>query len=241
MNNMNQIEAAEEIKANIFSGNFQGESIFLIRGFENQSQDKKIVTFKLIEESSTTSTMIFVKKGYIEIIRFLLLENTIENFIKIVDLFEGLASVDYKKLRGDFAEAYIVSITKGSKITGEQKFDIEVKGEYLEVKSYSSSNNKITIKNSQIKESVKIIGTSLSMSNEGKTIIEMANEISNIDPKFSEELIFKYSNTKMSMFKFNIEGVNILKPNALIIENRKDIFDISIEYVAKEILGETFG
>ena len=172
---------------------------------------------------------------------FLLLENTVENFMKIVDLFEGLTSVDYKKLRGDFAEAYIVSITKGTKIPGEQKFDIEVNGEYLEVKSYSSSNNKITIKNSQIKESVKIIGTSLSMSNEGKSIIEIANEISNIDSNFSEELILKYSNTKMSMFKFHIEGVNILNPNAVDIENRKDIFDVSIEYVAKEILGETFG
>lgn len=102
-------------------------------------------------------------------------------------------SVDYLKFRGDLGEALFLIEFGGKKITDGETYDIELDGKYIEVKSFSNQKKQITISLEQIKENSKVYAVPIEIDQDGLSILDMAEEISNSNPEFAEYIKNSYA------------------------------------------------
>lgn len=111
-------------------------------------------------------------------------------------------SFDYKKFRGDLGELIFISNKGGEKIVDGMSSDINVDGALFEIKTYSKQKMEIIISHQQLCEKTRKVIIPIEMSNEGKSMKELIEEINDND-SFKKYLSSTYSNLSVFDIKFN--------------------------------------
>jgi len=239
MNKDGKLVNEKKINEFIYTGYFEDKPAILLLNKCLKNLNKKIVKIDTVYIDSEASSLLTInsKNNQHIILELILKHDEVETLDEIISLFANVPNEYYLKLRGDFAEAKFISVHGGEKIKGEQKFDINMDGKYIEIKSYSKSVGTVMVKNSQIVKGIKIVAANIYMDNLGETIIELAKRIN--DKEFSEELIKKYTNTKMENMRLNIDTFFIINPPK--ISQLESIKDMTIEFYVNNIIGEKYG
>ena len=213
-----KIKDIKKIKKDIYKGYYDNKVCFLIQNIVVQDLELKHISIWGIKTLGVDSTLISIKnKENVEVFELLITSypNISRDINKILSLFEKLKNNDFRKLRGDFAEVYFILKFGGTKILNEKKYDILKNKNYFEIKSFSIYKRTTFIKNSQINDSVKIIGIGLEMDNNGKNILELIAKLTNND--FKSSLFKKYNNSIYKELKFKVVETLLLKPKKMLI------------------------
>lgn len=97
------------------------------------------------------------------------------------------------KFRGDLAEVIFLAIEGGTKYFETEDVDIELDGEFIEIKSYSIKSKEIVIRKSQTEIDSRTYSVALELSNSGKTIFELLKMIKG-NEEFKKYILESYSN-----------------------------------------------
>lgn len=227
------------ISENIITGFYLDKPVILFLEKELTEITKKHLSIKVVATNGVNSSLVITENDFVHETLLSLIKSMddVANIDKVISLFSDIPLSEYLKLRGDFAEASFILNHGGEKIIGELKYDILLDGTYIEVKSYSSSQGIVTIKNSQINTSVQIVAADVYMDNNGITIIQLAEKIS--DRTFADELINKYTNTNAALMKFKISNFFTILPEE--IEHNDTVQDMSIKFFIDQIKGDKYG
>lgn len=126
-----------------------------------------------------------------------------ESIKTMSSLLKKYTEISYKKFRGDYAELLFILETGAIKNSDDSlSWDVMLKGESVEVKSYSERSWTINVSDLQFKQNIPIYCVPLVPTTEGKNILELANELGYENSKFKNYITEVYNNSEYSDIKF---------------------------------------
>lgn len=125
----------------------------------------------------------------------------------LINLDEELkrSKINYLKFRGDLAE--LIFLYKwGGEIINNLTGDIVFEDKVYEIKSFSNQLKYVILSLQQLKEETEKIAIGLSINNDGYSMSNLIEKVSN-NQEFVSNLISKYSNSILFKIKYSVDEI----------------------------------
>lgn len=131
-------------------------------------------------------------------------------------------NIDYKKFRGDLAEAIFVYVKCAEKnLDDNQSTDVKYNGETVEIKSISEGSREITISKQQSENKVDTYAVSIvngKHEDGAMNIIEIAMSLEG-NASFKKYLLETYSNSELGSLFHYVVNAKVIKNITRIVNN----------------------